>query len=59
MKYSLTLQRMTQILDLTKLKGFAEDLINVGQIFAIVYDTIENIVGKGENPGYQRFLLFQ
>ena len=24
-----------------------------------VFDMIENIVGKGENAGYQHFLLFQ
>ena len=23
-----------------------------------LYDRVENIVGKGENPGYQHFLLF-
>ena len=23
-----------------------------------LYDRLENIVGKGENAGYQRFLLF-
>ena len=23
-----------------------------------VFDTVENIVGKGENAGYQHFLLF-
>ena len=24
-----------------------------------VFDSVENIVGKGENAGYQHFLLFQ
>ena len=24
-----------------------------------VFDRVENIVGKGENAGYQRFFLFQ
>ena len=24
-----------------------------------LYDRVENIVGKGENAGYQHFLLFQ
>ena len=29
------------------------------QMMIFVFDNIENIVGKGENAGYQHFLLFQ
>ena len=47
-----------QILDLTKLKAFADDKINVAQMMISVFDWIENIVEKGENAGYQHFLLF-
>ena len=40
-----------KILDMTKLKAFADDKINVAQIMVSVFDRIENIVGKGENSG--------
>ena len=46
-------------MDLTKLKAFADDKINVAQMMIPVLDSVENIVGKGENAGYQHFLLFQ
>ena len=45
-----------EILDKTKLKAFAEDKLNKNDIS--VLDRIGNIVGKGENAGYQHFLLF-
>ena len=46
-------------LDVTILKGFADDKINVAQMLISLFDKIEkNIVGKGENAGYQHFLLF-
>ena len=47
-----------KILDLSKLKGFADDKISVAKIMIYVFDEGENIVGKGENAGYQHFLLF-
>ena len=47
-----------KILDVTKLKAFADDKINVAQMIVSVFDRIGNIVGKGENAGYQHFLLF-
>ena len=46
---------------LDKLKAFAEDKINVAQMMVCVLErveTFENIVGQGENAGYQHFLLF-
>ena len=47
-----------KILDWSKLKGFADDKINVIQKLKFVVGLLENIVGKGENAGYQHFLLF-
>ena len=47
-----------KILDLSKLKAFADDKINAAQKLKICYGTIENILGKGENAGDQHFLLF-
>ena len=47
-----------KILDVTKLKAFADDKINIAQMMTSVYDSVENIVGKGENAGYQHFVLF-
>ena len=47
-----------KILDWSRFKAFAEDKISVTQKFEFVYGRAENIVGKGENAGYQYFLLF-
>ena len=47
-----------KILDWSKLKAFADDKINVAEKLDFVLGRIENIVGKGENAGYQHFLLF-
>ena len=46
-----------QLLDLTKLKAIADDNINVAQMMISVSHRIRNIVGKGENAGYQHFRL--
>ena len=46
-----------KILDF-KLKAFADYKINCTQTFSFVFDRAENIVGKGENVGYQHFLHF-
>ena len=40
------------------MKTFAEDTITVTQKLKFVFAGIENIVGKGENAGFQHFLLF-
>ena len=48
----------TANLEKTKLKGFAEDKFTVARNLISLYDWVENIVGKGENAGYQHFLLF-
>ena len=47
-----------KILDQSNFKAFAEDNFKVVQIIFCVSDRVENIVGKGENAGYQHFLLF-
>ena len=44
-------------LEWTKFKSFADDKSNVGAIIISGFDSVENIVGEGEN-GYQPFLLF-
>ena len=47
-----------KILDWFKLKTFADNKINSNKILKLVSGRVENIVGKGENAGYQHFLLF-
>ena len=44
-------------LDLSKLKALADEKLNVTEKLKFVLGRIENIVGKGENAGYQHFLL--
>ena len=41
----------------SKISSFGKRL-NVTEIIFSVHSKIENIVGKGENAGYQHFLLF-
>ena len=45
-----------KIFDCSKFKACADDLKNVTQNF--VSGRVENILGKGENAGYQHFFLF-
>ena len=45
------------ILALSKLKPIA-DMSNVAQMVQLLFNRLENIVEKGENAGYQHFLLF-
>ena len=47
-----------KFLDLSKFKAFADDNLNVYQKLKFALGRVENIVGKGENAGYQHFLLF-
>ena len=42
----------------TKFIGFADDKLNVAKMKISVLVRKENIVGKGENAGYQHFLFF-
>ena len=48
-----------KILDLSKLKGFADDKRNMTQKLKFVSVRVENIVRKGESAGYHHFLLFR
>ena len=48
-----------KVLDWSKFGVFADDKINVTEKLKFVEGRIENIVGKGENAGFQHFLLFQ
>ena len=55
-KWWLTLYQTT-IFDWSKLKEIADDKINVTGNLKFVLGKAENIVGKGENAGYQHFLF--
>ena len=44
--------------DWSKLKVIAHDKVNFTEKLKFVLGRIEDIVGKGENAGYQHFLLF-
>ena len=43
----------------SNLKAFADNKIDVTEKLKSVLGRVENVVGKGENVGYQHFLLFQ
>ena len=43
---------------MTKLKAFPDDKLNIVKMMISRFDRVENTVGKGENAGYQHFLLF-
>ena len=47
-----------KILDVTKLKVFADGKLDIAKMTISLFDRIENTVGKGENAGNQHFLLF-
>ena len=51
---------MKRILTLSKLEVpvFADDNFNITQTIKFSFYRVENIVGKGENAGYQHFLHF-
>ena len=46
-----------KLLAKTKLKAFSDNKFKVDEIMISVFDSPESIVGKGENAGYQHFLL--
>ena len=43
---------------MSKFKASADDKSSESEIMGFVFELLENIVGKGENAGYQHFLLF-
>ena len=47
-----------EVLYLSKLKAFADDKIDLTEKQKFFLKWLENIVGKGEDAGYQHFLLF-
>ena len=47
-----------KILDWSKLKALADNKLNATKELKFVLGREENILGKGENAGYQHFLLF-
>ena len=47
-----------KFLDMTKLKAFTDDKLNIAKMTISLCDRFENTVGKEENDGYQHFLLF-
>ena len=46
-----------KILDSSELKAFADDNV-IKKEMKFVIGWVENIVGKGQNAGFQHFLLF-
>ena len=46
-----------KVFDWSKLKAFADDNLNVNQKLKFAFGRVDNIVGKGENTGYENFLL--
>ena len=50
---------MTIFLDWSNLKVIADEKINATQKLKFGLGRAETIVGKGENAGYQHFLLYQ
>ena len=47
-----------KMLDWSKLKAFADDVLNLAEMMVIIHKSLENLVGKGENAGYQHFPHF-
>ena len=54
----LTLYQMSKFSTGSELKACADDKMNVTEKLKFVLWRIRNTVGKGENAGYQHFLLF-
>ena len=48
-----------KILVVTKFKAFADDNLKMVETVEFALNIEENIVGEGENAGYQHFLLLQ
>ena len=50
--------KLNFILALSKMKTFLDINFTMAQMVQSFFDRVENIVGKGENAGYQHFLIF-
>ena len=46
------------IFNITKLKAFADDKLNIAKTTISHFDRVGNTVQKGEYAGYQHFLIF-
>ena len=55
---ALILSQNDKVLDRTKLKAFTDIRLKVAKMTISLFDRVGNTVGKGENAGYQHFLLF-
>ena len=55
---SVTYLKDDEILSFSKLKAFVENNFNVAQMGQYFFDIVKYIVEKGENAGFQHFLLF-
>ena len=55
---SITSVPNDKILDQSKLKAFADVKLNVNQNLKFELERVETNAGKGENAGYQHFLLY-
>ena len=47
-----------EILTLSKFRAFADDNLSGTENVKFLFHMVGNIAGKGENAGYQHFLLF-
>ena len=56
--HHLSLDYSIGINPLSKLKAFADNKLNVPRKIKFAFNKVENEVGKGDNAGYQHFLLF-
>ena len=54
-KEGLTIYPMTKMFYWSKLRAFADSIINVTEKLTFVLGMVENVVGKGENAAYQNF----
>ena len=48
-----------KMFNVTQLIAFVDDKLNVAKMAISLLDRVENTMAKGENSGYQHFLLFQ
>ena len=56
--FNVVKARNFEILDLVQFKAFADDISNTAQMVICLFGRNDNVVGKGENAGYQCFLLW-
>ena len=54
----LTLLPNDTILDWSKFKAFADDILDIAKMTISLSGRVENTVEKGEIAGYQHFFLF-